>query len=123
MKQKLYSMKEAVSTFITSPGFGKGGQWREQQELRGGGPCAAITTRGTLRFDPLTKEMFLIAVHPGVTVEEIFANTGWNLHLSPEIEQTTPPSKYELRMVRKYGSLGFWTGGSYSFRSHGHKGP
>jgi glutaconate CoA-transferase subunit B len=99
---------EKVS-YMTSPGFGSGRDWREGNGLRGGGPCAVITTKGIFRFDSDTKEMVLIAVHHGVTVEEILENTGWNLRLATKIEKTEPPTRLELRIIRKYDPLGFWT--------------
>jgi glutaconate CoA-transferase subunit B len=96
-------------SYITSPGFGDGGNWRERNGLRGGGPCAVITTKGILRFDSDTKEMILDSVHPGVTVEEVLENTGWDLKLASKIEKTEPPTRSELRIIRKYDPNGFWT--------------
>jgi len=99
---------EKVS-YRTSPGFGDGGDWRERNGLKGGGPSTVITTKGILRFDSETKEMTLNAIHPGVTVEEIIENTGWHLRYSTKIENTKPPTRSELRMIRKYDPNGFWT--------------
>jgi glutaconate CoA-transferase, subunit B len=95
--------------YLTSPGFGNGGKWREDSGLRGGGPCAVITTKGILRFDLVTKEMILDSVHPGVTVEEVLEHTGWDLKLASRIEITRPPTRPELRIIRKYDPHGFWT--------------
>ena len=102
-------------SYVTSPGFGEGRNWRKRNGLRGGGPCAVITTKGILRFDSDTKEMVLNAVHPGVTVEEILKNTGWDLRLAPKIEKTKPPTRSELQMIRRYDAHGFWTKGNQSF--------
>lgn len=102
---------EKVS-YVTSPGFGSGGDWRERNGLRGGGPCAVITTRGILRFDSDTKEMVLDSIHPGVTAEEVLKNTGWDLRLAPKVENTEPPTRSELRIIRKYDPRGFWTRGN-----------
>ena len=44
--------------YITSPGFGDGGNWRSRQGLVRGGPAAVITTLGVLRFDPITREAY-----------------------------------------------------------------
>jgi glutaconate CoA-transferase subunit B len=101
-------------SYITSPGFGSGGDWRKKNGLRGGGPCAVITTKGILRFDAETKEMMLESVHPGVTVKEVLENTGWDLKLAKEIEKTDPPTDPELRIIRKYDAQGFWTRGGFS---------
>ena len=97
-------------TYVTSPGFGEGGGWREQKGLKGGGPSAVITTKGIFRFDPVTKEMVLCSIHPGVTVEEILENTGWALKVVSEVEKTKPPMRSELRLIRRYDPEGFWTG-------------
>lgn len=99
---------ERVS-YITSPGFGEGKDWRERNGLKGGGPCALITTKGILRFDSQTKEMTLDSIFPGVTVEEVLENTGWNLKCGPKINKTKPPTRSELRIIRKYDPNGFWT--------------
>jgi glutaconate CoA-transferase subunit B len=104
---------ERVS-YITSPGYGEGGDWREKKGLKGGGPSAVITTKGILRFDPRTKEMILHSVHPGVTVEEMVENTGWNLKLASKIESTKPPTRPELRVIRRQDAQGFWTRGNQS---------
>ena len=108
MKHEKRRFLEKVS-YITSPGFGEGRGWRERNGLKGGGPCAVITTKGILRFDSETKEMILDSSHPGVTVEEVLENTGWDLRCAPKIKKTKPPTRLELRMIRKYDPLGFWT--------------
>ena len=99
---------EKVS-YVTSPGFGDGGDWRKRMGLRGGGPSAVVTTKGLMRFDPLTKEMVLRSHHPGITIEEIVESTGWNLMLAPEVKETIPPTQTELKIIRKHDPLGFWT--------------
>jgi glutaconate CoA-transferase subunit B len=97
--------------YVTSPGHGEGGDWRARTGLPGGGPTAVITTLGLLRFDPLSREMLLASRHPGVTVEEVQAQTGWPLRLAPEVRETPPPSDEELAMIRRFDPEGFWTGG------------
>ena len=96
--------------YITSPGFGKGRGWREAQGLPRGGPAAVITTLGVLHFDPSTFEMVLTSIHPGVTVEEVQANTGWALRVAPDITQTPEPSDEQLAILRKNDLEGYWTG-------------
>jgi len=99
---------ERVS-YLTSPGYGDGRNWRERKGLRGGGPCAVITTKAILRFDTETKEMILDSVHRGVAIEEVIENTGWDLKLTQKIEKTKPPTRSELRFIRKNDPNGFWT--------------
>ncbi len=109
MKHEKRRFVEKVA-YLTSPGFGDGRGWREKNGLKGGGPCAVITTKGILRFDSETKEMTLNSVHPGITVESVLENTGWSLKSTPSVEKTKPPTRSELRIIRKYDPLGFWTG-------------
>ncbi|TMA55859.1 MAG: CoA-transferase, partial [Deltaproteobacteria bacterium] len=62
--------------YITSPGFGDGGNWRERMGVAGGGPSRVITSMGIFSFDSENHEMMLSSYHPGVTVEEIEKETG-----------------------------------------------
>ena len=62
------------------------------------------------RFDPTTREMMLASAHPGVTVEEVRAQTGWPLRLAGPVVETPPPSPGELATVRRFDPEGFWTG-------------
>lgn len=95
--------------YITSPGFGEGGDWRERQGLSGGGPNRVISSMGIFSFDPESREMILAFNHPGVSVEEIKKETGWSLRVSRDIYETPAPSKDELEAVRKYDPKGVWT--------------
>src|SRR2546428_808611 len=95
--------------YITSPGFGEGGNWREKQGLSGGGPSRVITSMGIFLFDPTNHEMVLTSNHPGVTIDEIKNETGWPLRVSPEVSETLPPSNDELAAVRKYDPKRVWT--------------
>jgi len=76
------------------------GELKSQLGLPGGGPEAVITDLGVLRFDPQSNEMALTALHPGVTVERVRANTGWELRVASQLERTRPPSTEELRVLR-----------------------
>jgi glutaconate CoA-transferase, subunit B len=94
---------------ITSPGFGTGGGWRHTQGLpSNSGPSAVITTLGVLRFGH-DGEAFLASVHPGVSVEEVLANTGWTVRLADDLIETKPPAEAELRVMRELDPDHFWT--------------
>ena len=96
--------------YITSPGFGDGDGWRQKVGLPRGGPATVITTMGILKFDPKTKEMMLVSVHPGVTADAVRANTGWSLKVDGELAQTPEPTKEELAMLKQFDPQGYWTG-------------
>ena len=95
--------------YVTSPGFGDGGDWREKNGLIGGGPSRVITSMGIFSFDPGSREMVLDSNHPGVTVEEIGSETDWSLKVSRDLAETPAPTKDELAAVRKYDPKRVWT--------------
>ena len=103
-KQRL---PEGVS-YITSPGNGDGKGWRKRMGLPRGGPSAVITTKAVLRFVD-DGEAHLASVHPGVTVDEVIANTGWKLRSTGGVEETPAPTAAELQAIRDYDRDGFWT--------------
>jgi glutaconate CoA-transferase subunit B len=95
--------------WITSPGFGDGGDWRARAGLPGGGPCAIISTLGTFSFDPHTGEALLASCHPGVTPDRVREQTGWSLRTAPGVHETVPPTERELAVIRAYDPDGVWT--------------
>jgi glutaconate CoA-transferase subunit B len=108
LEHKKERLPERVS-FLTSPGYGDGGDWRKRVGLPRGGPAAAITTKAVLRFGDEEKQAYLDSVHPGVEVDDVAENTGWKLKRAANIKTTTPPSDEELRAIRDYDTEGFWT--------------
>ena len=100
-------LPERVS-YVTSPGNGDGPGWRKRAGLPRGGPAAAITSKCILRF-AADGEARLASVHPGVSVADVIANTGWRLKLAEKIVETPEPSAAELKAIREYDREGFWT--------------
>jgi glutaconate CoA-transferase, subunit B len=86
--------------FITSVGFGQGPGDRERLGLRGRGPTLVITDIGVLEPDPDSCELTLTGLHSGATVEGALQATGWDLAISPNLVETTPPSAEELSILR-----------------------
>ena len=52
-------------------------------------------------FDDETKRMKLISVHPGVTVEDVVENTGFELIIPDEVSETKAPTEIELKLLRE----------------------
>src|SRR5207245_7659151 len=100
-------LPERVSD-LTSPGYGDGHGWRQRMGLPRGGPAAVITTKAVLRFAD-DGEAYLSSVHPGIELEEVLSNTGWNLRTAEHVSQTSEPSAAELKAIRDYDKDGFWT--------------
>ncbi|MCS7009876.1 MAG: CoA-transferase subunit beta, partial [Anaerolineales bacterium] len=85
--------------FITSAGYLSGKGERESLGLRGKGPLAVVTDIGILEPDE-SGELILTALHPGRTLEEAIANTGWALRSAPTLRITEPPTEQELYILR-----------------------
>ena len=92
-------LPEAVA-HLTSPGF-VGGKSREALGLRGGGPSRIITDKAILGFDRETRTASLLSVHPGVKVEAVVENTGFQLQVTGRIPTTPLPTAEELRLLRE----------------------
>ena len=97
MPQSKRSFVERID-FTTSPGFLQG---RRPSSWLGAGPSAVVTGLGTYRFDEATGEMELATTHPGVTVEQVLENTGWDLRVADDVRETPAPSDEELRLIRE----------------------
>ena len=85
--------------FVTTVGFGEGGDARARLGLPGRGPSAVVTDLGILRPDPASKELVLEELHPGVTVDQVRANTGWPLRIAAQLKTTAPPTERELAIL------------------------
>lgn len=87
--------------FVTSLGHGTGGDHRSRLGLRGAGPAEVITDLGILRPHPVTKELTLTSVHPGVTADQVCEATGWELAVADDVAETACPTVDELRVMRE----------------------
>ena len=86
--------------FITSPGFLTGDGAREAAGLPEGGPYKIITDLCVMGFDETTRRMTVESLHPGVDVEKVQSETGFELLVSDELGCTELPSAEELRILR-----------------------
>jgi glutaconate CoA-transferase, subunit B len=86
--------------FITSPGWLAGGDTRRKSGLLFGGVARVVTTLGVFGFDPESRRMRLEALHTGVSVDEVHANTGFEVLVSDTLTTTKPPTDEELGILR-----------------------
>lgn len=86
--------------FITSVGHMDGGDARERAGLPGKGPTVVITDLGILTPDPVTRELVLTSLHPGATVEQAKAATGWALKVADDVSETPAPTAAEMDTLR-----------------------
>ncbi len=88
--------------FITSPGHIIDGKTREELGLpRNTGPWRVITSKAMFDFDEKTKELRLIGVLKGFTVEEVIEDMGFKPKVAEEVVELEPPTEEELRVLRE----------------------
>ena len=88
--------------FVTTPGYLSGPGAREAAGLPiDTGPYRVVTTLAVLGFHPESKRMMLHATQPGVTIDDVIENTGFELLMADEIEAYPPPTDEELRILRE----------------------
>lgn len=98
---------ERVS-FVTSPGWLDGGDARKRAGLAQGGTAAVITDRAILRPHGETHELHLASLHPGQSLDDVRASTGWDVKAISDLTETLPPSQDELAALRAVDPDGFW---------------
>jgi glutaconate CoA-transferase subunit B len=100
MKHEKRRFVERVD-FITSPGFLGGGNSRRDAGLTAGGMYKVVTDLAIMGFDDVDKSMQVEALHPGVSAEQVQANTGFKLKIKSDIRTTEPPAAGELAVLRE----------------------
>jgi glutaconate CoA-transferase, subunit B len=86
--------------FVTSVGFGTGGDAREKLGMPGKGPVAVITDLCVLRPDPVSRELEVASIHPRVDRNSISAGTGWQVRFAAQCGETRAPQAVELGALR-----------------------
>lgn len=72
------------------------------------GPAAArfheirrvVSNKGVFDFETPDHSMRVRSVHPGVSIDDIVANTGFPLVIPADVRETRPPDAEELRLIR-----------------------
>lgn len=87
----LVVMRQSRRAFVEKVGF---------RTSLGDRVSTVITDIGVLERDAGRSELVLTALHPGATVDEAKAATGWDLTVAPGLAETEPPSDVELSVLR-----------------------
>jgi glutaconate CoA-transferase subunit B len=97
--------------YTTTPGWWcwdfKTNEWKPKKEVWKGtayansGPVAVVTNMGNYAFDK-NGEIYLESVHPGVTVEQVKENCGFDLNVKNVKGETPKPTYKELFVLREF---------------------
>ena len=99
MRQAQRSFVERLD-FRTSPGHSGDPGHDRARGWSGSGPTSVVTDLGTYGFDEETGEMTLLTLHPGVSIEDVRVNMGWDPEVADGLRETSSPSEDELRIIR-----------------------
>jgi len=110
-KQTFVMLPQSPRTFVprldfrTTVGFGDGPGSREALGFTGAGTTAVVTDLGVLEPDPETCELVLATLHPGVSVDDARAATGWELEVAEDVGTCEPPTDDELEALRSLRTI------------------
>ena len=93
----LYVPRHSRVTFVEKLDFVSGLGY-DPSRRSGQGPRFLVTDLG--QFDYAHERMRLVSHHPGTTIAQIKAKTGFEFEISPAVHITPPPSEMEIRLLR-----------------------
>lgn len=80
--------------FVSAPGVSEPGVYRT------GGPYALLTGMALFMFQPERARFRLVKVHPGHTLEDVKAATGFDFDVAPNLAATPDPDAATLALLR-----------------------
>jgi glutaconate CoA-transferase subunit B len=88
--------------FVTTPGYLTGPGAREAAGLPPGtGPYRVVSNLAVLGYHPQTKRMLLLATQPGISIDQVVENTGFDLFIPDQVESNPAPTAEELHILRE----------------------
>ncbi|WP_286886506.1 CoA-transferase subunit beta [Aneurinibacillus sp. UBA3580] len=86
--------------FLTSPGYLDGPGARERSGLPANtGPYRVVTQLGVYGFPEETRRMTLLQIYEGVTIEDVQANSGFDIDIHPDVETIPDPTEEEVNQM------------------------
>jgi glutaconate CoA-transferase, subunit B len=99
MRQGLRSFVKEID-FLTSIGHGRTGTERRALGLKTKGPVLLVTDLCMMSPDSSSRELTVVSLHPGVTRDQVRANTGWDVKFAESVKETPAPNSLELETLR-----------------------
>ena len=101
-----YTEHHSKRIFVERVAYRSGAGWLEGGDTRHktldgrDGPPYCWTPICACDYTEDEHRMRLVSVHPGYTVDDVVKNTGFELVIEGDIPQTTPPTDWELQVLR-----------------------
>lgn len=100
----VYTMNHSVRTFVEKVDFVSGPGFVDGKDFPSSGPSLVVTPLCVMDFHE--ERMRLKSVHPGVSVDDVVQNTGFELRIPDDVPQTGLPTEEELELMREIDPLG-----------------
>ena len=97
----LFRTEHSRRTLVPKVGFVSAPGGSPDNVYRPGGPIALVTNRCVFDFDKTRRRFRLASVHPGHTIDEVVAHTGFEFDRPDAVPDTAPPSAETLRIMRE----------------------
>jgi acyl CoA:acetate/3-ketoacid CoA transferase beta subunit len=106
MRQDKKRFVEKVD-FITTPGYLTGPGAREKAGLPANtGPYRVVTQLGIYAFDDESKKMKLLALSPGVSIEDVRNGSSFEILIPEKVETIPEPSEEQLKILHDIDPVG-----------------
>ena len=86
--------------FCTSPSPVRAYAEDPRMAPRGHGVSTVITPMAVLRRPDKLGELEISEVHPGLTIDDVRAATGWDIAVADDVRETARPTVEEVRLLR-----------------------
>lgn len=96
----LYVPRHGRFTFVPTLDF-RSGLGNHPARVAGSGPRHLISDLGQFDFNGKDGRLRLLSIHPGVSLRQLVAKTGFNFEVPNLLPITEPPTANELRLLRE----------------------
>jgi glutaconate CoA-transferase, subunit B len=96
----LFRLEHSRRTLVPKVDFVSAPGGSPDNVFRSGGPIALVTNRCLFDFDRVRRRFRLASIHPGHSVDEVIANTGFDFDRPADVPVTAAPSADTLRFMR-----------------------
>ena len=100
----IYAMNHSARTFVKKVDFVSGAGFVEGKNFPSNGPSLVVTPLCVMDF--ADEKMRLKSLNPGVSVDDVAQNTGFELQIPGEMPETDVPGEEELEFMREIDPLG-----------------
>ncbi len=111
-----YFPNHSKRTLVPKVDFITGTRWKigNEERIKAGlrpGPIKLITNLAILIKEEEGRPFKIASVHPGVTVDDVINNTGFELAIPKDVPETEKPTQEQIRILREevdpYGMVAF----------------